>query len=348
MRILLIGPYSPPHGGVQAHILALHQYLQAHGVSTEVIDMSPQRKTNGVGIYGPRGALDLARLLLTLRYDLVHLHVGGNLSLRLTLLALLCATVPPRKAVLTFHSGGYPSSPAGRAAHRRSLRGLALRRLSHVIAVNEEIEKWFGQVGVEAMRVRLIPPYAVPASPPDVTLPEPLRSFFAEHEPVLVSVGGLEPEYDVPLQIEALRTIREKFPRVGLIVVGGGSLKDDLTRRVATEPFGEHVLLCGDLARDVTLRVIADADAMLRTTLYDGDSISVREAIHFGVPVIASDRAPRPDGVMVVPAQDLPSLTEATEHCLLQRERRPFRAEAIEENLQAIVRLYEKVVQERS
>ena len=348
MRILLIGPYSPPHGGVQAHILALHQYLQAHGVSSEVIDMSPQRKTNGVGIYGPRGALDLARLLLTLRYDLVHLHVGGNLSLRLTLLALLCSTVPPRKAVLTFHSGGYPSSPAGRAAHPRSLRGLALRRLSHVIAVNKEIEKWFGQVGVEAMRVRLIPPYAVPASPPDVKAPEPLQSFLAKHEPVLVSVGGLEPEYDVPLQLEALRQIRDKFPQAGLVVVGGGTLKEDLARRVATEPFGEHVLLCGDLARDVTLRLIADADVMLRTTLYDGDSISVREAIHFGVPVVASDRAPRPDGVTVIPAQDLTSLTKAIEHCLQQAERLPSRAEAIEENLQAIVKLYEKVVQESS
>ena len=31
----------------------------------------------------------------------------------------------------------------------------------------------------------------------------------------------------------------------------------------------------------------------LRTTLYDGDSISVREALHLGVPVIASDNGMR-------------------------------------------------------
>jgi len=346
MKILLIGPYSPPRGGVQAHILALHQYLQAHGVSCEVIDLSPQRKIEGAGVYGPRGPLDLARLLLRLRYDVVHLHVGGNLTGRLALLALLCATLPPRKAVLTFHSGGYPSSPAGRAAGPRSLRGLALRQLSYVIAVNEEIEKWFGQVGVEAARVRLIPPHAVPASPPTEKLPEELRSFFAGHKPVLISVGGLEREYDVPLQIEALLVIREKFPHAGLVIVGGGSLEKELAQRIAAEPFGKDILLCGDLAREVTLRLIADSDVMLRTTLYDGDSISVREAVHFGVPVVASDRAPRPEGVRVVPAENLACLTEAIERCLLEGARGPASAEAIEENLHAVLTLYEKVVNE--
>ncbi|HKG62256.1 MAG TPA: glycosyltransferase family 4 protein [Pyrinomonadaceae bacterium] len=346
MRILLIGHYSPPRGGVQTHIVTLHEYLKAHEVSCEVIDMGPQRKTNGMGIYGPRTALDVVRLLLKLRYDVVHLHVGGNLTDRLTLLALLCATIPPRKAMLTFHSGGYPSSPAGRAARPRSLRGLALRKLSYVIAVNEEIRNWFGQVGVDPGRIRLIPPHALPASPPAVKLPERLQSFFAAHEPVLVSVGGLEPQYDVPLQIEALHAIREKFPRAGLVIVGAGSLQKELEQRIAGEPLGKHVLLSGDLAREVTLRVIADSDVMLRTTLYDGDAISVREAVQFGVPVVASDRAPRPEGVRVVPAQNLSHLKEEIEQCLLEGARGPVVGEASEENLDAIMALYEKVVNE--
>src|SRR4030095_2083616 len=101
MRILLIGPYSPPRGGVQAHVTALRQYLLARGVSCEVIDLSPGRKTEGSGVYGPRGALDLARLLLTLRYDISHLHVGGNLTRRDAALALLSATLPRRRSVLT-------------------------------------------------------------------------------------------------------------------------------------------------------------------------------------------------------------------------------------------------------
>jgi glycosyltransferase involved in cell wall biosynthesis len=344
MRILLIGPYSPPRGGVQAHVTALRQYLLARGISCEVIDLSPGRKTEGSGVYGPRRARDLARLLLTLRYDISHLHVGGNLTRRDAALALLCASLPRRRSVLTFHSGGYPSSAEGRAATPTSLRGLAMKRLDRVVAVNKEIAAWFHQVGVPDQRIRLIQPYALPAAPPNIDHPEPLRFFLARHRPVLVSVGGLEPEYDVPLQIDALGQVRNKFPQAGLVLVGAGSLEPELRRYVAQKTYGEHVFLCGDVERSLAMRIIADSDVMLRTTLYDGDSIAVREAMHFGVPVVATDRAPRPEGVRVVPAQDLAQLTEATAECLSNGSRRAPSDKLREENFDAILALYEELL----
>ncbi|MBV8857702.1 MAG: glycosyltransferase family 4 protein [Acidobacteria bacterium] len=344
-RVLLIGHYSPPRGGLQAHVAALREYLLSRGVPVEVIDLSPNRK-NGPGVHGPPNALGVMRLLLTLRYDVAHLHVGGRLSPRLAILALLAGVLPGRKAVLTFHSGGYPSSPEGRAARPRSLRGFALRRLDAAVAVNEEIAAWFRQVGVEAERVRLICPYALPSGPLAAEPPEPLRSFLERHSPLLVSAGGLEPQYDLPLQIEVLGHLREKFPRAGLVLLGAGELHEELRRRAAEKPYGEHVLLCGDVGREVALRVIADSDLMLRTTLYDGDSIAVREAIHFGVPVVASDRAPRPAGVRVVPAQDLARLREAAEQCLSNDARRPPAAGPGEENLAALLALYEELMKE--
>lgn len=344
LRVLLIGPYSPPRGGVQAHVTALREFLIRQGVACEVIDMSPNRRTDGAGIYGPGNGLGVARLLLTLRYDVAHMHVGGRLHTRLAAVALLAGLVPGRKAVLTFHSGGYPSSPEGRAARPRSLRGFALRRLDRVVAVNEEIAAWFQQVGVKANRIRLISPYALPAEPPALEPPEPLRSFMKQHRPVLVSVGGLEHEYDPLLQLEALGRLREKFPGAGLVLVGAGSLREELRRRADEKPYGEHVLLCGDVEREVALRVIADSDLMLRTTLYDGDSIAVREAVHFGVPVVATDRAPRPAGVRVVPAQDLARLCEAAEQSLSNGARRPPAGEPREENLAAVLALYEEML----
>src|ERR1044071_10503636 len=337
LRVLLIGPYPPPRGGVQAHVTALREYLLKQGVACEVIDLSPNRRDEGAGVYGPAGGLDVARLLLTLRYDVAHLHVGGRLHPRIVFLALLAGLLPGRKAVLTFHSGGYPSSQEGRAAGPRSLRGFALRRLDRVVAVNEEIARWFRQVGSEAERIRAISPYARPAGPPAAEPPEPLRSFLEKHSPVLVSVGGLEREYDPLLQLEALGRLREKFPTAGLVLVGAGGLRGEPRRRAAEGTYGEHVLLCGDVGREVALRVIADSDLMLRTTLYDGDSIAVREAVHFGVPVVATDRAPRPAGVRVVPAQDLAAVCEAAEQCLGNGARRAPAAGPREENMAAVL-----------
>lgn len=344
MRILLIGPYSPPRGGVQAHLTALHQFLLNRDIRCEVIDLSPGRKTDNAGIYGPRNASDLARLLISLSYDISHVHVGGNLSTRIAALGMLCTTIPRRKSILTFHSGGYPSSAAGRSVHRNTFRGLVLRRFDRVIAVNEEIAAWFRKVGVPGERVRLILPFAMqPSTPAEV--PDVVRTFLTHHHPLLISVGGLESEYDLPLQIEVLGRVREEFPNAGLLLVGSGSLESELKSQAAAKSYRNHIFFSGDVDRTLALRLISESDLMLRTTLYDGDSIAVREAVHFGVPVVATDCAPRPEGVRVVPAQDLQSLGAATTECLGNGSRPLPKAEVSDENLASILALYREVLE---
>ncbi len=59
--------------------------------------------------------IETAGLLFRLRYDVLHLHVGGMLSRRVLRLGLVCSLVPGKKTVFTFHSGGYPSLPEAKA-----------------------------------------------------------------------------------------------------------------------------------------------------------------------------------------------------------------------------------------
>jgi glycogen(starch) synthase len=323
--------------------VALHRYLQQQGVVCRVIDLNKFRKTDGEGVYGPRTALDLVALILRLPADIIHLHIGGNLTPRLLGLSLLCAWLPGRKSVLTFHSGGYASSAEGKAAASNTVRGKILSQFDRVIAVNQEIVDVFLKYGLSSQRIRLIQPYSLPAAPPDIELPEPLCTFFLQHSPVLISVGLLEPEYDLPLQINVLASVRQKHPNAGLVLIGSGSLEHDLRQRIAQTSYKEHVLLCGDVERQVTLRAIADADLYLRTTLFDGDSISLREAVHFGVRVIASDRAPRPQAVATVPAENLQVLEIAISEQL--RKEAPSRPMAMsdERNLAAVLSLYKEI-----
>jgi glycogen(starch) synthase len=344
MRVVQLGPYSPPHGGIQAHVVALREFLQEQGIVCDVIDLNRFRKTDGAGVFGPRNAAELFWLLLRLRADILHLHIGGNLTPRLLALSLVCNWLPGRKSVLTFHSGGYPSSPEGQKASPRTIRGWILSQFDRVIGVNENLIEVFRRYGLPPSRVKLIQPHALPAAPPEVDLPPSLGAFFSQHQPVLLSVGLLEPEYDLPLQIEVLGRLRNAFPQVGLIMVGSGSLESELRRQVAENSESSHILLTGDLDRAVTLRVIADCDLFLRTTLFDGDSISLREALHFGVPVIATDRAPRPDGVCVIPAEDLHQLELQIQQTLSENRRTEPKGIADKRNLEAVLRLYQETL----
>jgi glycosyltransferase involved in cell wall biosynthesis len=343
MKVLQMGPYPPPHGGVQTNLVAIRRYLAARGIASPVINLTRYRREQGGGIYYPKTFWGVGRLLYTLDYNVIHLHAGGNLSLRHAGLILLCSLIPRKKTVFTFHSGGYPSSEAGRRARPWSLRGFALQRLDGVIAVNLELVELFRRFGVPADRIRLILPFVGEGPIGDDPLPETIEDFRRMHEPLLVTVSGLEPEYDLPLQIEALGCLREQFPRIGLVIIGGGSQEPQMRRLIAAKPYGEHILLCGDIAHEITLQAIRISRLFLRTTLYDGDSISVREALHLGVPVIATDNGMRPEGVHLIPKSDVGALCRAVENLLDKAASTTASRNAGEENLEAVFRLYEWV-----
>jgi glycosyltransferase involved in cell wall biosynthesis len=345
MNVLQMGPYPPPQGGVQTNLVAIRKYLLDRGIGCPVINLTRFRREPGEGVYYPRTAMGVIGLLLQLNYDLIHLHVGGNLSLRHAGVMLLCSSIPRKKTVFTFHSGGYPSSEAGRRPKPYSLRGLALRRMDGIIAVNQELVALFERFGVASERIRLIPPHAVETGGSAAGLPEPIATFYREHDPVLVTVCGLEPEYDLPLQIEAVGRLRRQFPRLGLAIIGGGSQETAIRQLI--EPYRDDVLLSGDMAHETTLEAIRAATLFLRTTWYDGDSISVREALHMGTPVVASDNGMRPTGVHLVPMRDLEALYRTVENLLRQPEpHRPMAASG-NENLEAVLRFYTDLAGEK-
>jgi glycosyltransferase involved in cell wall biosynthesis len=309
------------------------------------MNLTRHRRPEADEVYYPESALAVIRLLLRLPYDLLHLHVGGELPLRLQILGLLARLVPGKKTVLTFHSGGYPGSPEGRAANRSSFRAKFFRSFDALIGVNREITDFFRRLGVPEAKIHLVHPYVVSAEIPAL-LPERLTVFLDSHKPVLLTVGLLEPEYDLSLQIEALGKVRERFPNVGLIIAGSGSIESDLRRQIDNRPYAAHVLLFGDMPHPVTLETIRRCDVFLRTTLYDGDSISVREALHLGAPVIASDNGMRPPGVRLIPSSNPAALAEMIEAVLARPALRQPTGGSGEENIEAVLAVYRHVLQQ--
>ncbi|MGB0011138.1 MAG: glycosyltransferase [Candidatus Sulfotelmatobacter sp.] len=344
MRVLQLGPYPPPHGGVQSNLVAIRTFLRRQNVPCAVINITRHRKPDSDEVYYPKSAASLIQLLLRLDYDVVHLHVGGMLSRRLLSLALVCTLMRRSKSVMTFHSGGYPLSDEGKTTTGNSFAGYVLRRFDGLIGVNPEIISFFQRLGVVPSRTRLIYPHSFLAEENSATaLPEPLASFFSKHSPVLISVGLLEPEYDLPLQIEVLGQVCQKFPSAGLLLIGWGSLEQDLSATISTCAYADHILLCGDIPHSITMTAISRSDLMLRTTLFDGDAVSVREALHLGTPVIASDNGMRPAGVRLIPKSNSSALLRAIDETLAQPSRSQADWGIDESNVQAVFDLYREL-----
>ena len=331
---------------MQTNLVAIRQFLLSQGIPCSVINLTRYRRDDGDDIYYPKTPLEVLKLLTRLRYDIIHLHFGGNLSPRLMFLALACCLMPRSKTVLTFHSGGYPSSEAGKSATPRTFRGFVLRQFDRVISVNRELEKLFRKFGVAAGRIRLIYPHSISLDSLDSSLPDHLARFYRSHNPTLVTVSGLEPEYDLPLQIDVLGRVRERFPDAGLVIIGSGSQEAGVRERIQSKAYAEHILLCGDVPHSGALRAIAESDLFLRTTLYDGDSISVREALLIGTPVIATDNGMRPDGTNLIPCSDSESLRRTIERILTQGAPEKPSGDTGARNIEEVFELYQELLGE--
>ena len=87
---------------------------------------------------------------------------------------------------------------------------------------------------------------------------------------------------------------------------------------------------------------------MLRTTLYDGDALSVREALQLGTPVIASDNGMRPTEVRLIPKADLGALVQTIESELQEPTQRKGIGNGDEGNIRAVFEFYRELVDQGS
>src|SRR5262249_56017683 len=120
------------------------------------------------------------------------------------MLALACCLMPRSKTVLTFHSGGYPLSEAGKSATPTTFRGFVLRRFDRVIGVNRELETLFRRFGVASGRIRLIYPHAISLDSAERSLPDNLARFFQTHSPPLLTLSPFQPQSHLSLPIHLL------------------------------------------------------------------------------------------------------------------------------------------------
>ena len=343
LHVVQLGPYPPPEGGISRNMLAIRDRLAVAGHRCSIVATSrSSRIEKEQDVYHPATAWELIQVIRGLRANIIHLHIGGDVTPRVLSLMAAVGAVGIGKSVLTLHSGGYPETSHGRAANRYTVRGAIFRAFKRLIAVNEMIAEVFKRYGVKESKVRLISPFSCTRPDNSLQLPDHISAFCAEHAPLLAAVGGLEKDYDPLFLINSIAAIKKRYPSAGLVIVGGGSMHDEVQRTVDQNGSAENVLIASDVPHAITLKLMERVDMMLRTTLFDGDAISVREALFLGTPVIASDNGMRPSGVRLLSERTAEELINAIDDCLLQG-RSSGSGDADFRNIDEVVRLYEGI-----
>lgn len=286
------------------------------------------------------GSWALHRLLRATDADLIHAHwavPGGFMAV----LGRFGIAVP---IVVSLHGSDVylaEANPLARAAAR-----VAFRRAAWVTACSDDLARRSVQLGADPERMTVVP-YGVDTDrfKPDPVVRASLRAQrqLADDDPVLVIAGRLVRKKGFEYLIDALPSLTERFPRLVLVVAGGGDLEGELRQRSATCGVAEHVTFLGPVKQDDVANWLAAADIAVVPSVKD-DSGNVDglpnvllESLASGTPVISTTAGGMGtvarDGhtARVVPERDPSALAEAISSLLT----RPSSAQQLGEGARA-------------
>lgn len=88
--------------------------------------------------------------------------------------------------------------------------------------------------------------------------------------------------------------------------------------------------------------LLKDATLLVRPTTTDGDSVMIREALSFGLPVVTTNVTPRPEGCIVYTSGDLEMLINEILHVINQPYRRIYPQE---DQTQMMLDIYQRLLE---
>jgi glycosyltransferase involved in cell wall biosynthesis len=349
-RVTLIGHYPPPFGGVGSLMLQMEGALEEAGCRVTIWNLGRGRPT-GERVLTLARRNRVAQLALSLlaflrsRDDVFHYIAASYRSFPLGAVYVLLGRLCGKRMVMSLVGGNFDEFVDSLGPLERALARLALRA-STPVACSSQIADVVSRLvrgGPVATVTNSFPLRTGAAAP----LPPVVQRFIEEHEPIVCTTGAAAPEYGLEGALEAVGALAaSRFPRIGFVVVltpygtpDGESAFLAATNRHA---LAGRVLVARGLPDFTAL--LRRSDAFVRPALVDGDSISVREALSFGVPTVASDTPFRPEGTVVFRKGDAEDMAARLADAFASGRCDPAAAhEESARNIAALLEVYSRV-----
>lgn len=109
----------------------------------------------------------------------------------------------------------------------------------------------------------------------------------------LGSISRLADQKDIPTMLRAFKALRESNPRATLSILGAGPLDTELKSLTARMGLGDSVIFRGRSSK--IYEFLAELDAFILTSKYEGFGMVLLEAMDSGLPIVASNNSAIPE-----------------------------------------------------
>lgn len=108
---------------------------------------------------------------------------------------------------------------------------------------------------------------------------------------IVISTRALSPLYDVETLVRAIPLVLEEVPEARFVIIGEGKQKSYLENLVQSLGIQDKAKFVGWISHDKLPHYLASSDVYVSTSLSDGTSESLLEAVACGLPPVVTDIA---------------------------------------------------------
>jgi glycosyltransferase involved in cell wall biosynthesis len=164
-----------------------------------------------------------------------------------------------------------------------------LKRADAVRVVSERVKKRVMNMGIEEERIFKLPIYIDVKKFSEAKGGEEIRQKFKGYDNIVLFVGRLAREKNIPNLLRAARIVVEKFPRTLFLIVGDGPEREKLERLAKELKVADNVVFEGVVEHDLLPAYYKACDIFVLPSDHEGWGLVIVEALAAGKPVITTD-----------------------------------------------------------
>lgn len=354
-KITIIGPYPPPYGGISVHIKRMKEYLLKSKVNFIIFSENKIDCENNNLKYN-KGYKHFIFKIPFLNSDIIHFHTSSYEVMSLFFLFKMFK----KKIILTFHVNKVFFLKDCSNFYKKFLI-YNYKKVDRIICVNSHVMDELVNYGVDKSKISIIPAYVNPIEDENdfKRIPQDVWNFI-NNSKFLISANGWirlynkEDLYGIDMLIELVSKLKGNGYEINLFIALLGSELQDEEMKVY---YGElkNKIKSYDISRNIFILEVKDTEfypilknskLLIRPTNTDGDAVSIREALYYKIPVIASDVVNRPEGTILFKTRNIDDLYNKTVDVIEKYDLYNERLEklTVEENAEKLLNIYKELM----